>query len=276
MVKKLNFFCNFGSFILNLLEKILMKKVVKVFLMSLLGFGVFGNVYAGPFILLCAAPCIATCEAACAAITAGLGAAACLIPCIEGCLAGCATVCFSPTTTIVVLENGHEVEKPITDIRAGDTVITLKDGKPMWTKVLKNTRETGFHEFIHIHMQNTTSQKEAHLDITSSHIVILRNEDGVLRVDTAKNVVVGDHMVASDGSVLSVVGVRSTYMQDRYTLATSEGTVIASNVLVSTICSDMAPGGEHLFQPTMEKWYKMHNSMVNVLNVKDQKVRSSS
>jgi hypothetical protein len=39
-----------------------------------------------------------------------------------------------------------------------------------------------------------------HLDITPNHVVILRDgEDSLLRLDTARNLVVGDNMVASDG-----------------------------------------------------------------------------
>lgn len=217
---------------------------------------------AGLFAVGCLLVCFSACESSCILASGGAAAAVCLKPCIDGCGIACIAACFPSSAMIVVIENGVAIEKPIADIQVGDIVMTMKDGELMETKVLKNEKVAGFHEFLQIDMQNIATQKYARLTVTPNHVVILRNEDGVLRVDSAKNSMVGDNMIASNGDILSVVDLQKTYMQDKYTLETSDGTVHASGVFVSTICSDMAKDGEYLFQPKMKEWNAAHETMI--------------
>ncbi len=166
--------------------------------------------------------------------------------------------CFSEGTKLSVLEAGVGVEKNVELIQAGDFVRTLKSGKPIWTKVLRNTKTEGYFDFVQIEARNTTSHHPEQLLITPDHAMIFMNEDGQTTLDAASHVQVGDQIVSSQGNLLSVTAVNAAYLLNKYTLETAEGTVLASNLLVSTICAEEVADGERKFDSTMEEWRKIH------------------
>lgn len=247
--------------------KYLLRKVVSA---AFLGF-VSSYALAGPITPICAYGCIAiqtTCQSACAAsLLSGAGLLT-YYPCVVGCTAAaslcaaaCALSCFSSTTTVIVLENGVGVEKNIGMTHVGDYVRTLVDGKLAWSKVVKNTRVEGPFEFVQIKAQNATSQHDTQLAVTPNHGLVLIGEDGHFHLDSAKHIESGDLVAASDGDVLHVTEVSNLVMQDKYILETSEGTVLASDVFVSTICDEEVGNSEQLLSAKMKEWNIRHDQL---------------
>ncbi|WP_157966528.1 hypothetical protein [Fastidiosibacter lacustris] len=223
-----------------------------------IGFG-FSVAYGGPFYLLCFMSCVAGCEAICAALT-GPAAVACLPPCVEGCGASCVASCFSPSTKLITKENGVEIEKEIANIHPGDQVKTIKNGKPFWTTVTKNIKTEGLFEFIRIKANSSSNQQTIELEITPSHGVVML-VDNNKTIDIAKNLVLGDNLLASNGDMLSVTEINTVVVPDRYTLETAEGSVLASNVFVSTICSEEIANGEQLWDDKLKDWSERHRDI---------------
>ncbi len=161
---------------------------------------------------------------------------------------------------MTTIENGVEVKKNIGLIGSGDFVRTLIDGELKWTKVLKNTKTEGFFEFVQISAQGKDALNNAQLIVTPSHGLVFLSEDGNrLTLDSAEHVMRGDLLIAANGDVLHVTEVSSVKMQDKYTLETSDGTVLASDVFVSTICDEEVAGGERLWDTKMKDWHARHD-----------------
>lgn len=251
-----------------------MKKIILVSLM-LLGSIIFSQPsFAGPFFPGCYALCVAGCEAIFAAsgiAAAGVGAiataAAGLPACLEGCVAACTPFCFSSSTTLIVLENGVGVKKNIALVRDGDLVSTLVDGKLTWTKVIKNTKTEGIFRFVQIDLQNEASSLETQIIVTPNHGLIFIAADRRLTIDSADKVEEGDLLISPDGSTLRVTTVNNINMQDQYTLSTIDGTVLASGVFVSTICSEEFAGGENLWNEKLEAWRARHKQLFENVTV---------
>lgn len=122
-----------------------------------------------------------------------------------------------------------------------------------------NIRTEGDFEFVQIDAKNTTDGNRKRLKVTPSHAVILIDHDGRRILDLAEHIKVGDRIIASNGDILSVTEVDSVVMRDKCTLETADGTVLASEVLVSTICKEELNDGERPFERTMKDWRLKHN-----------------
>lgn len=201
--------------------------------------------------------CLALCTSICAPLTpGGLTVAACMALCTPGCFVSC----FSNQTVVNVSVNGENINKYIDEVNAGDMVLTYSNGEPEYTKVLRNQKTEGSFEGVKITAQNlqNTSQIE-HLEVTLEHGLVFSHASGPMTVNTAAHTQVEDTLIGSNGSRLSVISIEKSILYAKYTLETYEGTVLASNVFVTTLCSEEVAGGERLFDLAMEDWHARHS-----------------
>ena len=182
------------------------------------------------------------------------------LPCITACIAGCVAACMSKETVISVRVNGQSVSKYIEDIKSGDFVLTLKNEEQSWTKVLRNIETEGSFEFIQITAQSMSNASHTKkIQVTPEHGLVFLNNNSPMTIDTAEYVQIGDTLPDSTGDRFSVVDISRTKLDTKYTLETCEGTVIASDFYVTTVCNEVVAGGEHLFGPTMDEWQSNHS-----------------
>ncbi len=179
--------------------------------------------------------------------------------CKAACFVVCGHSCFAEGTKVTLLESDTKVDKNIESVQAGDTVLTLVGGKPAWTKVTRNLKIEGDFEFVRITTQDLKSGLQKRITVTPEHGLVTINENGELTLDAAKHLLVGDRMRAADGEELSVVDVSQVRLSEKYALETTDGTVLASDVFVSTICDEEVSAGEQLFNEKMKDWCKRHN-----------------
>lgn len=228
------------------------------------------HTFAGPFYGVCYPACVAAC------VAGGIwmippGASFCVTQCPVWCGAACLYSCFDANTTIVVLEDGREVKKNIADVHGGDMVRTLRDRELVWTKVLKNKKTEGEFEFVQIDARNITDGNYHRIRVTPVHGMVLVGEDDQLTLDAADNMLVDDKIIVSDNDILSVTEVNRVKMQDRYTLETVDGTVLASGIFVSTICDGEIVGGEQFFDSKIEDWKERHSALIDE-NISNEQV----
>lgn len=202
--------------------------------------------------------CFVLCAEVCAPSgIAGVGYFACYAACIPPCFAG---TCMSNETLITAKEGEQPVSKYIEDIKGGDTILTLKNEEQYWTKVLRNIKTEGSFEFVQITAQslgNTSHIKK--IQVTPEHGLIFLNSNNPMTIDTAEHVEIGDRLPDATGDIFSVVEISRTTLDTKYTLETCEGTVLASDFYVTTVCNEVVAGGEHLFGSTMNEWQSNHS-----------------
>lgn len=208
---------------------------------------------AGPLYALCCFACGATCG------STGFFAPFCLMACVSG----CTVACFDKNTTFLVLENGEEIEKNISIVKVGDMVRTLHDGKLVWTKVLRCINTAGNFDFIQLNFQNVIGGNQKQLSVTTTHGMILLSENNFLTLTPAKDLTVGDKVISSEGDVLVITEINKAMMEDKYTLETSDGTVIASGIFVSTLCEEEINNGKQLYDTKMIDWHNRHDKLIS-------------
>lgn len=156
----------------------------------------------------------------------------CILCIISNCIAGpIVTACFSPDTTISKLENGEIKEVSIYELKENDLVLANNENK--FTKVVRNVKSEGIFDYIQIILE---SGKE--LTVTNEHGVIVIDEESNRRVIKARNLREGQVVITLEGPEI-IKRINNLKIKDKYILETLDGTVIANNIYVSTICDDM-------------------------------------
>jgi intein/homing endonuclease len=141
------------------------------------------------------------------------------------------TACFSSDTTISKLEDGQIKDVSIYELKKNDLVLANNGNK--LTKVVRNVKSEGIFNYTQIILE---SGKE--LTITNEHGVIVLDEKSNKRVIKAANLREGQNLITLDGPEM-VKKINNLQIKDKYILETEDGTVIANNIYVSTICDDM-------------------------------------
>lgn len=184
------------------------------------------------------------------------------LACVTACLAGCAASCMSNETIVTVKENGEGVSKYIENIKTGDLVLTSKDNENYWTKVLRNIKTEGNFEFIQITAQNPYNTSHIQkIQVTPEHGLVFGHKDSPMTIDTAAHIQLGDTLHGPNEDRLSVIDISRTVLDTKYTLETCDGTVLASDFYVTTVCNEVVAGGEHLFGSIMDEWHSNHSSL---------------
>ena len=139
--------------------------------------------------------------------------------------------CFSPDGK-VELEDG--TVKEVRDIKKGDMVKAIDNGKVIYSKVLEdlyiNMKDEGKeHYYVKIRTKDST------LKVTMMHRVFVKNLKKNINAHKIKpgmkvNVVKGNDIVSSE-----VLNIEHLYLKGRYDLYTDAGTVIVDGVVCSTL-----------------------------------------
>ena len=182
----------------------------------------------------------------------------CILCIISNCIAGpIVTACFSPDTTISKLENGEIKEVSIYELKENDLVLANNENK--FTKVVRNVKSEGIFDYIQIILE---SGKE--LTVTNEHGVIVIDEESNRRVIKARNLREGQVVITLEGPEI-IKRINNLKIKDKYILETLDGTVIANNIYVSTICDDVIDE-EINADDLIQQWKNKHEKMYNLLN----------
>lgn len=181
----------------------------------------------------------------------------CILCVISNCIAGpVVTACFSPDTTISKLENGEIKEVSIYELKENDLVLANNENK--FTKVVRNVKSEGIFDYIQIILE---SGKE--LTVTNEHGVIVIDEESNRRVIKARNLREGQMVITLEGPEI-IKRINNLKIKDKYILETLDGTVIANNIYVSTICDDMIDE-KIKADDLIQHWKNKHENMYNLL-----------
>jgi hypothetical protein len=222
------------------------------------------------------AACVAACSVAVAtptggvAIVTGTGVAACAAGCLP-----LTVTCFADdvnVSKIVKDSDGKEttVQAPVQEIQVGDYVLTKNsDGFEAITKVVHNKRTSGRIKHVSVSVQTSTSVKE--LVVTDNHMMLVANgTDRATMLVQASDLKIGEIVElresSSRGQIISVV---PTHLDHRNELVTAAGTVLANDILVSTVCSEYAKLGD--LKTTLARWQRDHTFWTNATNTVDDK-----
>ena len=178
--------------------------------------------------------------------------------CQTMCMAACSwgvlnpPACFSEETKIYVIENNQTIRKNISEIKRNDFVLTLINNMKKKTKVISNERIEGNFEFYKIILENKSNIK-----VTGNHGIIVKNkkENGV-KIMFAKNVKEGDILYTLSGE-FRIIEIKKEVQNQKYTLVTEDGTVLASDIYISLICENMIDENSN-FKNIMDSWRDLH------------------
>jgi len=222
------------------------------------------------------AACVAACSVATAvptggvAIVTGTGFAACAVGC-----APFTVTCFADDVHVSKIIQGLDgkettVQAPVQEIQAGEYVLTKNfDGVEAITKVVHNKRTSGQIKHVNVSVQTSTGVKE--LVVTDNHMMLVANgTDRATMLVQASKLKIGDvvelRVSSSRGQIISVV---PTHLDHRNELVTAAGTVLANDILVSTVCSEYAKSAD--LNTALARWQRDHAFWTNATNTVDDK-----
>lgn len=215
----------------------------------------FKNTQEGPAFLACELACSNTCAPF---SVLGLPGLAAYMACMTPCTALCLGTCFSSTTRILTVKENLYFLNEIGNIKADDYVVTLNSqNEKIITKVLRNLEEKGNFDFISI-----TTEKSHQIEVTPDHgFIVFDKISGKLNLLKAKNLKLGDELIVS-GNLSKINSIEHTTRTEKWTLETTEGTVLANEIYVSTICKqDMDQTLD--FELAMKEWKQNHKNLIN-------------
>ena len=156
----------------------------------------------------------------------------CIACVIANCVAGpILTACFSSDTIISKIEDGQIKKVSIEELKVNDLV--LSNNGNQFTRVVRNVKDKGIFDYTQIILE---SGKQ--LTITNEHGVIILDEESNKRIMMANNLREGQKLITLEGPEV-IKKINNLQIKDKYILETEDGTVIANNIYVSTICDDM-------------------------------------
>lgn len=224
------------------------------------------------------AACVAACSVAAAAPTGGVaivtgtGVAACAAACLP-----LTVTCFADDVHVSKITqdlDGKEttVQTPVQEIQAGEYVLTKNfDGFEAITKVVHNKRTFGQIKHVSVSVQTSTGVKE--LVVTDNHMMLVANgTDHAAKLVRASELKIGEVVElresSSRGQIIRVV---PTHLDHRNELVTAAGTVLANDILVSTVCSEYAKSAD--LNTNLARWQRDHAFWTNATNnVEDKSV----
>ena len=169
------------------------------------------------------------------------------------------TACFSSDTKISTIEDGQIKEVSIYELKENDIVLANNEHK--FTKVVRNVKSEGVFDYIQIILE---SGKE--LTVTNEHGVIVLDEKSNKRVIKANHLKEGQVLITLEGQEI-IKRINNLRIKDKYILETLDGTVIANNIYVSTICDDVIDeeiNADDLIQQWKNKHKKMYNLLIKI------------
>ena len=101
------------------------------------------------------------------------------------------------------------------------------------------------------------------MSVTNEHGVIVLDEKSNKRVIKANNLKEGQMLITLEGPEV-IKRINNLRIKDKYILETLDGTVIANNIYVSTICDDMIDEDMNA-DDLIQQWKNKHEKMYNLL-----------
>ena len=136
--------------------------------------------------------------------------------------------CFSTNVKMVVLENNEECKKNVTEIKKGDLVLTFNGNEKIFSKVIETKLNEGIFEFYDIQLKDGKN-----ISVTGNHTMIVF-DNNTIKFKYACELKVGDLLRTNDG-LHEIVKISNEMKYNSYKISTEKGTVLANDVLVSTI-----------------------------------------
>lgn len=166
------------------------------------------------------------------------------------------TGCFSSDTICYKKKNGQLEEVSIHELKKNDLILSNDENK--LTTVIRNTKIEGIFNYVQLILD---SGKE--LTITDEHGVIVVDNESNKKIVKANNLKVGQKLITLDGPQ-EIKTINNLKVKDKYILETKEGTVVANNIYVSTICAEMIDEKINA-DDLIESWKKEHEKLYNAL-----------
>ena len=147
----------------------------------------------------------------------------------------CKIFCFHVQTIINVLEKDDKImKKQVSDIKTGDRVLTYDGGKKILTKVMKNIENKGSFVFYEFKCRNKDSNIKSVI-VTGNHTMIVYSKDNnKIQFKSANQTEIGDLFRTIDG-IYEIFEINKKRMNRSYELRVENGTVLANDILVSTL-----------------------------------------
>jgi hypothetical protein len=170
--------------------------------------------------------------------------------------------CFADNTIVHLAGRGRTY---VRDVQVGDSVLTALagGGASKYTRVVGNKRTAGDVEFLRLEVTNGTHSHT--LRVTPKHALIWRRRGGqsdgtvaAFVVGPAHAALVGVQVPSGNGGLMRIASVARERRPDKYSLETADGMVVASGVLVSTLCPEEVAGGEQPLDSTLDDWRRRH------------------
>jgi intein/homing endonuclease len=183
----------------------------------------------------------------------------CLACILEMCVAApVLTACFSSDTTIYKIEDGQIKETSINELKVNDLVLANNEKK--LTKVVRNIKNEGIFDYTQIILESGKT-----LTVTNEHGVIILDNKFSKKIIKANNLKKGQMLITLQGPRI-IKDVKYLSIKNKYILETQDGTVMANNIYVSTICDDMIDekmNSDDLIKYWKEKHSYLYNKIIN-------------
>ena len=137
-------------------------------------------------------------------------------------------LCFSGNTKMIVLENNEECKKNVNEIKKGDLVLTFNGNEKIFSKVIETKLNEGIFEFYDIQLKDGKN-----ISVTGNHTMIVF-DNNTIKFKYACELKVGDLLRTNDG-LHEILKISNEMKYNSYKISTEKGTVLANDVLVSTI-----------------------------------------
>ena len=146
--------------------------------------------------------------------------------------------CFSKETKMTILKDSKQYEKSVQEIQKDDLVLTINGLNKTFSKVLETKKNEGEFEFYVFKLMNGTKMNTKSISVTGNHMMIIFGKDqNDIKLKYAYQLKVGDFLRTSEG-LFEIYEIDKRIMNDSYQIKVENGTVLANDVLVSTIYSE--------------------------------------
>ena len=164
------------------------------------------------------------------------------------------TACFSSDTKISKIVDGQIKNVSIYELKENDLILGNNENK--LTKVVRNVKSEGIFDYTRIILK---SGKE--LKVTNEHGIIVLDNELNMRIIKANNLKVGQKLITLEGPDI-IKNINNLKIKDKYILETEDGTAIANDIYVSTICDDIIDETKNL-NDLLKYWKDKHERIYN-------------
>ena len=146
----------------------------------------------------------------------------------------CGPYCFSSDTKMIILENNKRYKRNVSEIKKGDLVLTFDGKEKIFSKVTESTKNIGVFEFYEIKVKDENSNSKT-IAVTGNHTMIVFGKDkNEVKFKFACELKLGDLLRTNEG-LSEIYEINHEMKYDSYKILLERGTVLANDILVSTI-----------------------------------------